>query len=666
MLTNKGKEESALEKYGTNYNQLVKDKKIDKVIGRDEEVKNIERVMSRRKKNNVIIVGDGGVGKSAILHALAERIVNEKCSPVLLNKEIYEIDLTAIVAGAKYRGQFEERLKAVMVEVEEKGNIILFIDEIHTIVGAGAASGQMDAGNILKPALATGKVQLIGATTPSEFNKSIGKDGALTRRFQKILINEPNTEDTIEILSSLKKYYEDFHKVRYDENIIEEIVKLSQRYITSRHQPDKSIDVMDEVGANINTQHVVEMPSELMYLQGEYDNLEELKIQVVKKQDYAKAAEYRNTQKSIMDRIALLQHEWEKKKNNRPIVDIKIEDVMKVVSSISGIPVNKITNDGLVKLKELEGYLNKKVIGQSEAVKEVVKAVQKSQLGLRKKNKPESFFFLGSSGCGKTLLAKELAEYLYDDKKSLIRINMNEYADKHNVSRLLGAAPGYTGYEEGGELTNKVKDRPYSIILLDEVEKAHPDVLDAFLQILDEGFMMDSQGNTIDFKNTIIILTSNIGTQALKDFGKGIGFNSNQENSREKVESILRKELEKKLKPEVLNRMGSVIVFNELNTPSLIEIVEITVNEFKKRMAEIGHTVDIDEAVINEIVKTGYDPKYGARELERKFVKMVEDKIIDTIIDGIPPNSHLNVTLEGKATIVSVTKTKKTRKTKSV
>ena len=663
MLSNKGKEEGTIDKFATNYNQLIIDKNYDRVIGREDEVKSMERVLSRRKKNNVIISGDGGVGKSALIIALAERIVNKTCAPNLIDKEIYELDMTAVVAGTKYRGEFEKRLKDIMTEVEERGNIILFIDEIHTIVGAGASSGQLDASNIIKPAIANGKMQLIGATTPSEYNKSIGKDGALERRFQKIMVGEPNTEQTIEIIKSLRKYYEPFHKVTYSDEVITEIVKLTQRYVTGRNQPDKSIDVMDEVGAKITATHTNEKPAELLTLQDEFNELENLKVSVVKEQKYDKAIEYRNLQKAITDRMNTIEHKWETDKSKRKEVEVTIQDVLEVISAISGVPVNKLNSDGILKLKDLEAYLNSKVIGQAEAVKEITKAVQKSQLGLRKKNRPESFFFLGSSGCGKTLLAKELANYLFNDSKSLIRINMNEYADKHTVSRLIGAAPGYTGYEEGGELTNKVKDKPYSIILLDEVEKAHKDVLDAFLQILDEGFTVDTHGNQIDFKNTIIILTSNIGTKELKDFGTGIGFNnSSQERSRDKIESVLRKELEKKLKPEVLNRMGSVIVFNELGKLSLEKIVEITSSEFISRLEETGYKITIDKSITDEIVKTAYDPKYGARELERKFVKLVEDEVIDVIVSGIKANSTLDVSFKDGKTFITVKEPKKSRK----
>ena len=663
MLGKTVNEETQLEKYAININSVIEKGDYNKVIGRVKELNNIEKVLSRKSKNNVIITGDGGVGKTAIITALAERIFNNECNPNLYNKLIYELDLTAMIAGTKYRGDFEKRLKDVMTEVEERGNIILFIDEIHTLIGAGNSNNtQMDMANTIKPALSSGKLQIIGCTTSSEYNKSIAKDSALSRRFQVIYVDEPPYEELIEILHGVKESYEKYHKVKYSSKIIEDIVKYSNRYITNKKQPDKSIDVIDTIGATLTQNRVKkDVLENIKDLEESKNTIYDLKLKLVSEKEYVEAAKLRGDEKDIINKINKLKKSLTE--NSYNYIDATTDDVMNVITSITSIPVSRLNEDGINKLKDVEAHLKMKVIGQDEAIKSISKSIQKSSLGLKDKRKPQSFLFIGQSGTGKTLLTKELAKYMFGDSKYLIRVNMNEYGEKHSVNRLFGAPPGYVGHEDGGELTNKVKDKPYSIILLDEIEKAHNDVLDAFLQVLDEGFMIDCFGNKVDFKNTVIIMTSNIGTKKLKEFGLGIGFNNDSNNSfnKDKIEKHFKKELEKELKVEIINRIGEIIIFNELNKNDLNSICQIYKNNYIKRLNEVGYNIKIDDSVIDEAIKNEIKKDYGAREIERKFTNLVEDNVADFILNNkINKSDIINVTIKNDS--LKITKTNK-RKT---
>lgn len=642
-MDKKDQKTTLIEKYGTNYTELAKGNKFDRVIGREDEIQRLEQVLSRRVKCNAILVGEGGVGKSAILIGLAQKIAAEECSYGLLEKKLIEIDLTGLVAGTKYRGQFEERLKGLMAEIEADGNIIAFIDEIHMIIGSGSSTSGMDGANIIKPALTTGKLQLVGATTFGEYAKTIGKDGALERRFQKIIINPPSEAETLEILKNIKDKYEEHHSVSYDDETLQTIVSLSERYITGRNQPDKSIDVLDEVGASVNSAHQG-VPEIIKELKTTLLQIKEDKVVAVKQQQYEEAGRLRDKERGILNTIEEETSKWRGKKKEFKKIDL--DNVAKVVSLMSGVPITKTGDEERKRLLSLEDKLNEKVIGQEEAVKQVVKAIQKSKIGLKKNHRPDSIFLLGQSGTGKTLLAKELSKNLFGDDKSLIRVNMNEYADKISVSRLIGGAPGYVGYEDGGELTNKVKNKPYSVILLDEIEKAHPDVMDIFLQVLDEGELTDAQGVTVNFKNTIIIMTSNIGTKKLLDFGTGIGFNKiNSNNVKDKleVEKLLKKELEKTLKPEVLNRIGNIIVFNELGENDIDAILNLIINDLEDRLDDMGYKVTVSDTLKKHIIEEGYDPKYGARVIERTFANIVEDPLTEFLLKGVAEGSTIKI-----------------------
>lgn len=633
-----------LEMYGTDFNQLVKDGKVDVVVGRDAEIKRLVQVLSRRKKNNAILTGPAGVGKTALIVGLTHKIVNQEVSPLLENKKIIELDLTTLVAGTKYRGQFEERLKGVMAEVKNDPNIILFIDEIHTIIGTGSAQGSQDVANIIKPALANGNLQLIGATTLDEYDKSIGKDAALERRFQGIYVAPTSNEDTITILENLKGYYQDHHSVKYSTEILHYIIKLAERYIPERNFPDIAIDILDETGSLVHIENLI-LPDSIKLLE---EKLNEIKVQkqlVVKQQKYEEATKLRDEERDCM---VILKNEIEnwKAKFKKNLIEVTKTHVATVVSSMCGVPVTKIGLEENKRLLGIEGCLNEKVIGQANAVKLVAKAIQKARLNIKKTSKPCSLIFLGTSGTGKSLLAKELAKHLFDDENALIRVNMNEYGDKLSTSRLTGGVPGYVGYEEGGELTKKVKNRPYSVILLDEIEKAHPDVMDVFLQVLDEGFLTDGQGKKINFKNTVIILTSNIGTKHLKDFGSGIGYNKSTTVRDElEVEKILKKELEKKLKPEVLNRIDSIVVFNELKKEDLSKIVDLYVNDLISRVQEMDLILNVSQEVRDLIVEQGYDPKYGARVIERTISNLLEDTLTELILNGYKEGSVINTSV---------------------
>ena len=570
---------------------------------------------------------------TAIIEGLAQLIVDGKAPRMLLEKRIYSLDLASIVAGTKYRGQFEERMKAILDELKANKDIVLFIDELHTIVGAGNASGSLDASNIFKPALARGEIQIIGATTLDEFRENVEKDGALTRRFQQVLVEEPTLEETITMLKNIRGKYEDHHKVTYTDEAIEECVKLSDRYITDRAMPDKAIDVLDEAGASTNIE--VEIPEKVKTLEAKKADIQTKKMDVVSKQKYEEAAKLRDEERKIDTDLAKAKEEWVKNLDEkRTIVDVNL--ISDVVSMMTGIPVNKISTQENKRLMNMDKDLLGKIIGQDEAVTKVCKAIKRSRLGIKDKNKPSSFIFLGGSGTGKTFLAKLLAEYIYNDVESLIRVDMSEYMEKHSVSRLIGSAPGYVGYEEGGQLTEKIRRKPYSIILLDEIEKAHEDVFNILLQVLDEGHLTDGLGRKINFKNTILILTSNIGVRELTSFGKNIGFETDAAivNEQEKARSIIEKALKKKFKPEFLNRIDETIIFNSLKPDDINVIIHNELDKLKARVKEIGYEIKINKSAVDYVAKQGYDEAYGARPISRAIQRYIEDPVTDEILNG--------------------------------
>ncbi|WP_350286981.1 ATP-dependent Clp protease ATP-binding subunit [uncultured Croceitalea sp.] len=627
-----------LDNFGRDLTKLAEDNKLDPVVGREKEIERVSQILSRRKKNNPLLIGEPGVGKSAIAEGLALRIINKKVSRILYGKRVVTLDLASLVAGTKYRGQFEERMKAVMNELEKNDDIILFIDEIHTIVGAGGATGSLDASNMFKPALARGEIQCIGATTLDEYRQYIEKDGALERRFQKVMVEPTTVEETIEILMNIKGKYEDHHNVHYTDDAIVACVKLTNRYMTDRFLPDKAIDALDEAGSRV---HIVNMdvPKQILELEQQLEDVRTLKNSVVKKQKYEEAAKLRDDEKRLEKDLASAQERWEEEsKLNRETVSE--DNVADVVSMMSGIPVNRIAQTESNKLAELPELIKGFVIGQDEAVVKVAKAIQRNRAGLKDPNKPiGSFIFLGQTGVGKTQLAKVLAKELFDSEDALIRIDMSEYMEKFAISRLVGAPPGYVGYEEGGQLTEKVRRKPYSVILLDEVEKAHPDVFNMLLQVLDDGFLTDSLGRKIDFRNTIIIMTSNIGARQLKDFGQGVGFGTAakkaQADSHQK--SVIENALKKAFAPEFLNRIDDVIVFNALEREDIHQIIDIELDKLFKRIKDIGYNLDLSEKAKDYIAEKGFDKQYGARPLKRAIQKYIEDALAEEIV-----NSNLN------------------------
>ncbi len=603
------------------------------MVGRDKEIERIAQILSRRKKNNPVLIGDPGVGKSAIVDGLALRIVQKKVSRALFDKRIISLDMASIVAGTKYRGQFEERIKAILNELANNPNIILFIDEVHTIVGAGGATGSLDAANMLKPALARGEIQCIGATTLDEYRKNIEKDGALERRFQKVIVDPTTPEETLQILKNIKERYEEHHNVRYTDKALEACVKLTDRYVSDRTFPDKAIDALDEAGARVHISNIV-IPKVIEQLEAELKEVEEQKTAAVKAQKYELAASYRDKQRQLLLALEAEEERWQKEIKEKPEI-VDEEKVAEVVAMISGVPVQRIAQAEGERLIEMKDVLKKQVIGQDEAVEKVVKAIQRNRVGLKDPNKPiGSFMFLGPTGVGKTHLAKKLAEYLFDSPENLIRIDMSEYMEKFNVSRLVGAPPGYVGYEEGGQLTEKVRRRPYSVVLLDEIEKAHPDVFNILLQILDEGHITDSLGRKIDFRNTIIIMTSNVGTRQLKDFGRGIGFiaGGGDVPDTEYSRSIIQKALNKAFAPEFLNRVDDIIMFDQLSKESLYEIIDLELNGLYKRVKELGYKVVITDAAKEFVADKGYDVQFGARPLKRAIQKYIEDEMAEMII----------------------------------
>ena len=624
-----------LDNFGRDLTAFASEGKLDPIIGRNKEIERVSQILSRRKKNNPLLIGEPGVGKSAIAEGLALRIIERKVSRLLYNKRVISLDLASVVAGTKYRGQFEERMKAVMNELEKNRDIILFIDEIHTIVGAGGAMGSLDASNMFKPALARGEIQCIGATTVDEYRKYIEKDGALERRFQKIMVEPTSIGETIEILQNIKDKYEDHHNVKYTDEAIEACVKLTDRYINDRNLPDKAIDAMDEAGSRIHITNM-DVPKEIIELENKLENVREKKNSVVKNQKYEEAAKLRDDEKKLEKELLTQQEQWESelKKKREIVTDVNITEV---VSLISGIPLKKIdntTNEKNIQF-DLESKLKESIIGQNDAIDVVVNAIQRNQTGLKDPNKPiGSFIFLGQTGVGKTQLAKSLGEELFNSKDSLIRLDMSEYMEKFSVSRLIGAPPGYVGYEEGGQLSEKVRRKPYSIVLLDEVEKAHPDVFNMMLQVLDDGYLTDSVGRKVDFKNTVIIMTSNIGTRKLKDFGTGVGFDTDyRKKEKNKLSTeVLKKSLGKKFSPEFLNRIDEIVVFNELDKNEIEKIVKIEIKKFINRLSEIEYKIQIDSKVISFLAKKGFNKEYGARPVKRAIQKFIEDEIAKMIV----------------------------------
>ncbi|UJH66968.1 ATP-dependent Clp protease ATP-binding subunit [Allomuricauda sp. SCSIO 65647] len=624
-----------LDNFGRDLTKLAEENKLDPVVGREKEIERVSQILSRRKKNNPLLIGEPGVGKSAIAEGLALRIINKKVSRILYNKRVVTLDLASLVAGTKYRGQFEERMKAVMNELEKNDDIILFIDEIHTIVGAGGATGSLDASNMFKPALARGEIQCIGATTLDEYRQYIEKDGALERRFQKVMVEPTTVEETIEILMNIKSKYEDHHNVNYTDDAVIACVKLTNRYMTDRFLPDKAIDALDEAGSRV---HIVNMdvPKQILELEQKLEEVRELKNSVVKKQKYEEAAKLRDDEKRLEKDLALAQERWEEEsKLHRETVSE--ENVADVVSMMSGVPVNRIAQTESNKLAELPNLIKGHVIGQDEAVIKVARAIQRNRAGLKDPNKPiGSFIFLGQTGVGKTQLAKILAQELFDSEDALIRIDMSEYMEKFAISRLVGAPPGYVGYEEGGQLTEKVRRKPYSVILLDEVEKAHPDVFNMLLQVFDDGYLTDSLGRKIDFRNTIIIMTSNIGARQLKDFGQGVGFGTAakkaQADSHQK--SVIENALKKAFAPEFLNRIDDVIVFNPLEKEDIHKIIDIELEKLYKRIKDIGYDLDLTDKAKDYIAEKGFDKQYGARPLKRAIQKYIEDSLAEEIVNS--------------------------------
>ena len=631
--TSKKSKTPVLDNFGRDLTALAEADKLDPVVGREKEIERVSQILSRRKKNNPLLIGEPGVGKSAIAEGLALRIVKRKVSRILFDKRVVTLDLASLVAGTKYRGQFEERMKAVMNELEKNDDIILFIDEIHTIVGAGGATGSLDASNMFKPALARGEIQCIGATTLDEYRQYIEKDGALERRFQKVIVEPTTVEETIEILNNIKNKYEEHHNVVYTDEAIQACVKLTNRYMTDRFLPDKAIDALDEAGSRVHITNI-DVPKQILDLERRLEEVRENKNSVVKKQKYEEAAKLRDDEKNLEKELSVAQEKWEEesKKHKETVSE---ESVADVVSMMTGIPVNRIAQTESNKLVELPKKIKGKVIGQDEAVGKVVKAIQRNRAGLKDPNKPiGSFIFLGQTGVGKTQLAKVLARELFDNEDALIRIDMSEYMEKFAVSRLIGAPPGYVGYEEGGQLTEKVRRKPYAVVLLDEVEKAHPDVFNMLLQVLDDGYLTDSLGRKIDFRNTIIIMTSNIGARKLKDFGQGVGFGTSAQKSQadDNARSVIENALKKAFAPEFLNRIDDVVIFNSLEREDIHRIIDIELGKLFERIHGLGYALSLTDKAKDFIAEKGFDKQYGARPLNRAIQKYIEDALAEEII----------------------------------
>lgn len=633
--TSKKSKTPVLDNFGRDITALAEQEKLDPVVGREKEIERVSQILSRRKKNNPLLIGEPGVGKSAIAEGLALRIIQKRVSRILYNKRVVSLDLASLVAGTKYRGQFEERMKALMNELEKNDDIILFIDEIHTIVGAGGATGSLDASNMFKPALARGEIQCIGATTLDEYRQNIEKDGALERRFQKILVEQTSNEETLEILKNIKERYENHHNVNYTDEALSACVDLTDRYMSDRFLPDKAIDALDEAGSRVHINNM-SVPQEIIDLESQLDQVRELKNSVVKKQKYEEAAKLRDDEKRVERLLVDAQDRWqEESKQNR--VTVTDNDIADVVSMMTNIPVNKIVKSEKNKLSKLTKIIGSKLIGQQDAVEKVVKAIQRNRAGLKAPDKPiGSFIFLGQTGVGKTQLAKILASEIFESEENLIRVDMSEYMEKFAISRLIGSPPGYVGYEEGGQLTEKVRRRPYSVILLDEVEKAHPDIFNMLLQVLDDGFLTDSLGRKINFQNTIIIMTSNVGARQVKDFGRGLGFEtaSQKAQSQEIEKGVIEKELKKTFSPEFLNRIDDIVVFNPLEQKDIRKIVDIELVKLIQRIDQLGYKIIVSDPAKDFIAEKGYDSKYGARPLNRAIQKYVEDLLAEHVVNN--------------------------------
>lgn len=651
-----------LDNFGTDLTRAAEENRLDPIVGREREIERLAQILSRRKKNNPVLIGDPGVGKSAIAEGLALRITQRKVSRVLFNKRVVTLDMASIVAGTKYRGQFEERMKAILNELSKNENIILFIDEIHTIVGAGGAAGSLDAANMLKPALARGEIQCIGATTLDEYRQHIEKDGALERRFQKIMVEPTTIEETINILHNIKERYEDHHNVTYTEDAIEACVKLTNRYISDRHLPDKAIDALDESGSRVHISNII-VPDRILSLESKLEDTRKDKMNAVKNQNFEKAASFRDKEKELLDQIEVEKKRWENDlSENREIVDE--EKVAEVVAMMTGVPVQRIAQTEGTRLLNMGEEMTKSLIGQDDAIKKIVKAIQRNRAGLKDPNKPiGTFIFLGPTGVGKTQLAKVLAKYLFDSAENLIRVDMSEYMEKFSVSRLVGAPPGYVGYEEGGQLTEKVRRRPYSVVLLDEIEKAHPDVFHILLQVLDEGQLTDSLGRRVDFKNTIVIMTSNIGTRQLKDFGSGIGFDTAAKKSQDDfAKSVIQKALHKTFAPEFLNRIDDVIMFGSLTRENIHTIIDIELKGLFDRVLGLGYNINLTDTAKDFIADKGFDTQYGARPLKRAIQKYLEDPMAEIIIkSNLAAGDSLIVDLNEEATDITIEVKKKAK-----
>lgn len=649
-----------IDNFGVDMTRAAAEGKLDPVIGREKEIERIAQILSRRKKNNPVLIGEPGVGKSAIVEGLALRIVQKKVSRILFDKRVVMLDIASVVAGTKYRGQFEERLRSILNELQKNPDIILFIDELHTIVGAGSAPGSMDAANMLKPALARGEIQCIGATTLDEYRKTIEKDGALERRFQKVIVESPDAEETIHILKNIKDRYEDHHNVHYTDEAITACVKLSERYITDRCFPDKAIDVMDEAGSRVHLTNI-QVPQEIEAQEARIADAHEQKNRAVKNQDYELAANYRDQERQLENELAEMKRNWEANlKEHKETVDE--EQIAEVVSMISGVPVQRMVQSEGIRIKGMREALNNSVIAQETAIGKLVKAIQRNRLGLKDPNRPiGTFMFLGPTGVGKTLLAKELARQMFGSTDALIRVDMSEFMEKHTVSRLVGAPPGYVGYEEGGQLTERVRRRPYSIILLDEIEKAHADVFNILLQVTDEGRLTDGNGRLIDFRNTVIIMTSNVGSRQLKDFGRGVGFSTSMEfDDKEHSRSVIQKALNKTFSPEFLNRIDEIVTFDTLDSKALRTIADLEIDKLIRRLASIGLEVSVDEEARDYVSRKGYDPQYGARPLKRAVQTYLEDELSEMLIENeLTSDECIEVTLNKETDKFTYNKKKK-------
>lgn len=655
-----------LDNFGRDLTKAAEEGKLDPIVGREKEIERVSQILSRRKKNNPILIGEPGVGKSAIAEGLALRIVQKKVSRVLFDKRVITLDLASLVAGTKYRGQFEERMKAVLNELEKSPDVILFIDEIHTIVGAGGASGSLDASNMFKPALARGEIQCIGATTLDEYRQYIEKDGALERRFQKVIVDPTSEEETLQILNNIKAKYEDHHNVIYTPEALKACVTLTQRYVSDRHLPDKAIDALDEAGSRVHITNI-HVPQNILDIEAKIEEVKAEKIQVVKSQKYEEAARLRDKEKQLIEQLDAAKKTWEEEtRNNRQTVSE--DNVAEVVAMMTGVPTQRIAQNESSRLVKMYDEIQGKVIGQDEAIKKVVKAIQRNRAGLKDPNRPiGSFIFLGPTGVGKTQLAKVLSKYLFDSDDALIRIDMSEYMEKFAVSRLIGAPPGYVGYEEGGQLTEKVRRKPYSVVLLDEIEKAHPDVFNLLLQVLDDGQLTDSLGRKIDFKNTIIIMTSNIGSRQLKDFGQGVGFSTSAKvaSASDHEKGVIESALKKAFAPEFLNRVDDVIMFNSLSKENINQIIDIELAQLYRRIENMGYKIKLEESARDHIVDKGYDANFGARPLKRAIQKFVEDPLAEHIISAnLQEGDSINLTFdeETKEIQVKIVKGKKKKK----